>query len=158
MSRLFGTCRAHHPYCFIKPQVNDLLQNGPVAKAPKVYSLRTAAVHDRAVLCLTGIFPSITPNFVQSTNSSDRSNVSALCSSELLSRYSASSILHTALTTARNLSSSDISVCQEKYIVAHGLKGRHAVSVTQAIPCSSVRGLSLTFNGHLSPAVRRRQK
>lgn len=47
-----------------------------------------------------------------------------------------------------------LSVCQEKYIVAHGLKGRHAVSVTQAIPCASVRGLSLTFNGHLSPTVQ----
>ena len=85
-------------------------ENGLVAIKPKVYSLSSAAAHDRAVLCPTGIFPSMTPNFVQSTNSSDRSNASALCSSELLSRYSASSILYTALTIARNLSSS-ISVC-----------------------------------------------
>ena len=31
-----------------------------------------------------------------------------------------------------------LSVCQEKYIVAHGLKRRHAVGVTQTIPGSPV--------------------
>lgn len=49
-------------------------------------------------------------------------------------------------------------MCQEKHIVAHSLKRRHAIGVTQAVPCAPVRGLSLTFNGHLSRSVRRRQK
>ena len=40
VSRLFRTCRAGHPYCFIKSQVDGLWQNGLVAKVPKVYSLR----------------------------------------------------------------------------------------------------------------------
>lgn len=40
VSRLFRTYRADRSSCFSKPQVDSLLQNCLVAKAPKVYSLR----------------------------------------------------------------------------------------------------------------------